>query len=106
MRPAHAAAIILAIALTLLASFSVQNTAAAQTDCLQAITAAATEGAWNTDCTSDISAPSGSGDRYARFYTFTLDEAATVTVTLESSDRYIPVLARRLGERRDAEISV
>ena len=40
MRPAHAAAIILAIALTLIASFSVQNTAAAQTDCLQALTAA------------------------------------------------------------------
>ena len=99
MRPAHAAAIILAIALTLLASFSVQNTAAAQTDCLQAITAAATEGAWNTDCTSDISAPSGSGDRYARFYTFTLDEAATVTVTLESSeDTYLYL---REGSERD-----
>ena len=36
---------------------------------------------------------SGVGDRYARFYTFTLDEAADVTITLESDeDTYIYVL--------------
>ena len=56
-------------------------------------------GTWNTDCTSVVSAPSGSGDRYARFYTFTLNEAATVTVTLESSaDTYLYL---REGSGRD-----
>ena len=56
-------------------------------------------GNWNTDCTSVVSAPSGSGDRYARFYTFTLNEAATVTVTLESSaDTYLYL---REGSERD-----
>ena len=57
------------------------------------------DGAWNTDCTSGTSAPQGSGDRYARFYTFTLNEAATVTVTLESSaDTYLYL---REGSERD-----
>ena len=89
MRPAHAAAIILAIALTLLASFSVQNTAAAQTDCLQALTAAATEGSWTADC------PSTNRDNaYARFYTFTLTQQAEVTITLESAtDPYLFLLS-------------
>ena len=86
MRPAHAAAIILVMALTLIASFSVQNTAAAQTDCLQALTAATTEGSWASDCTSNISAPGGSGDRYARFYTFTLDAESNVTIDLSSDE--------------------
>ena len=86
MRPAHAAAIILAMALTLIASFSVQNTTAAQTDCVQELTAATTEGTWNTDCTSNISAPGGSGDRYARFYTFTLDAESNVTIDLSSDE--------------------
>ena len=86
MRPAHAAAIILAIALTLIASFSVQNTTAAQTDCVQALTAATTEGSWTADCTSNISAPGGSGDRYASFYTFTLDAESDVTINLSSDE--------------------
>ena len=96
MRPAHAAAIILAIALTLLASFSVQNTAAAQTDCLQALTAAATEGSWTADC------PSTNRDNaYARFYTFTLTEESEVTITLESAtDPYLFLLT---GSGDDAE---
>ena len=89
MRPSHAAAIILAIALTLLASFSVQNTAAAQTDCLQALTAAGTEGSWTADC------PSTNRDNaYARFYTFTLTQQAEVTITLESAtDPYLFLLS-------------
>ena len=86
MRPAHAAAIILAIALTLLASFNITPTAAAQTDCVQALTAATTEGSWASDCTSNISAPGGSGDRYARFYTFTLDAESNVTIDLSSDE--------------------
>ena len=36
---------------------------------------------------------SGTGDRYTRFYTFTLDEAADVTITLESDeDTYLYLL--------------
>ena len=86
MRPAHAAAIILAIALTLIASLNISPTAAAQTDCVQALTAATTEGAWASDCTSNISAPGGSGDRYAGFYTFTLDAESDVTINLSSDE--------------------
>ena len=96
MRPAHAAAIILVMALTLIASFSVQNTAAAQTDCLQALTAAATEGSWTADC------PSTNRDNaYARFYTFTLTQQAEVTITLESAtDPYLFLLS---GTGADAD---
>ena len=86
MRLTHAAAIISAMALTLIASFSVQNTAAAQTQCVQALTAATTEGSWASDCTSNISAPGGSGDRYAGFYTFTLDAESNVTIDLSSDE--------------------
>ena len=43
-------------------------------------------GTWNTDCTSVVSAPSGSGDRYARFYTFTLDAESDVTIDLSSDE--------------------
>ena len=96
MRLTHAAAIILAMALTLIASFSIQNTAAAQTDCVQALTAATTEGAWNTDC------PSTNRDNaYARFYTFTLTQQAEVTITLESAtDPYLFLLS---GTGADAD---
>ncbi len=96
MRPAHAAAIILVMALTLIASFSVQNIAAAQTDCLQALTAAATEGSWTADC------PSTNRDNaYARFYTFTLTEESEVTITLESAtDPYLFLLS---GTGADAD---
>ena len=41
-------------------------------------------GTWNIDCTSNITAPRGSGDRYARFYTFTLDTESDITITLSS----------------------
>ena len=43
-------------------------------------------GTWHTDCTSDITAPQGSGDRYARFYTFTLSAESDVTITLNSDE--------------------
>ena len=96
MRLTHAAAIILAIALTLIASFSVQNTTAAQTDCVQALTAATTEGSWTADC------PSTNRDSaYARFYTFTLTQQAEVTITLESAtDPYLFLLS---GTGADAD---
>ena len=86
MRPSHAAAIILAIALTLIASLNISPTAAAQTDCVQPLTATTTEGTWSTDCTSSIPAPQGSGDRYARFYTFTLDAESDATIDLSSNE--------------------
>ena len=44
------------------------------------------EGTWNTDCTSDVTAQRGSGDRYARFYTFTFDTESDVTITLSSDE--------------------
>ena len=96
MRLTHAAAIILAIALTLIASFSVQKTTAAQTDCVQALTAATTEGSWTADC------PSTNRDSaYARFYTFTLTQQAEVTITLESAtDPYLFLLS---GTGADAD---
>ena len=43
-------------------------------------------GTWNTDCTSSIDAPGGSGDRYARFYAFTLDAQSDVTIDLSSDE--------------------
>ena len=90
MRPSHAAAIILAIALTLIASLNISPTAAAQTDCVQPLTATTTEGTWSTDCTSSIPAPHGSGDRYARFYAFTLSAESDITIDLSSEkDTYL-----------------
>ena len=44
------------------------------------------EGTWNTNCTSDVTAPRGSGDRYARFYTFTISTESDVTITLSSEE--------------------
>ena len=41
---------------------------------------------WSTDCTSDIDAPSGRGDRYAKFYTFTLSAESDVIITLSSDE--------------------
>ena len=42
---------------------------------------------------SDRAAPSGTGDRYARLYTFTLDAPSDVSITLESDeDTYMYLL--------------
>ena len=44
-------------------------------------------GTWNADCLSDKTPPTAkAGTRYARFYTFTLDSPATVTVSIASTD--------------------
>ena len=44
-------------------------------------------GTWNADCLSDKTPPTAkAGTRYARFYTFTLDAPATVTVNITSND--------------------
>ena len=51
------------------------------------------EGNWDDTCLSDRAALSGTGDRYSRFYTFTLDESADVTITLMSDeDTYLYLL--------------
>ncbi len=44
-------------------------------------------GTWNADCLSDKTpATAKAGTRYARFYTFTLDAASSVTVGIASDD--------------------
>ena len=59
------------------------------------------EGSWDDTCLSDKAALSGTGDRLARFYTFSFDEAADVTITLESDeDTYLYVLQ---GHGKDGE---
>ena len=70
--------------------------------CVQSVAADATiEDSWDDTCLSSKVAPGGAGDRYARFYTFTLDEAAIVTITLESDeDTYLYVLK---GHGKDGE---
>ena len=40
---------------------------------------------WDTDCTSEKQAGAGIGDRYAKFYTFTLGVTSNVTINLSSS---------------------
>ena len=61
--------------------------------CIQPLTASTVEDCWPVDCLSDKAAKEGTGDRYARFYTFTLNEAADVTITLESDeDTYLYLL--------------
>ncbi|MYC07848.1 MAG: S8 family serine peptidase [Chloroflexi bacterium] len=53
--------------------------------CIAALTGPATiDGSWTADCLSSTAAPGGEGDRYARFYTFTLTGNTVVDVTLES----------------------
>ena len=66
--------------------------------CVQSIEADATiEATWDDSCLSENRPDADDGsvnqDYYARFYTFTLDEAAEVTITLESAeDTYLYVL--------------
>ena len=40
---------------------------------------------WDTDCTSEKQAGAGIGDKYAKFYTFTLGVTSNVTINLSSS---------------------
>ena len=86
MRFVLAAVIALAAALVLLASANIDRTASAQTGCVETLTTATVEGTWSTACTSSIAAPSGSGDRYARFYTFSLDNESDVTIDISSDE--------------------
>ena len=69
--------------------------------CVQPLTGSSTiDGSWDSDsdCASVEPANDG-GNRYARFYTFTLTEATDVTITLESEeDTYLYL---RQGTGRD-----
>ena len=48
---------------------------------------------WDDSCLSEKEPLHGEGDRYARFYTFTLDSAAEVTISLKSDeDAYLYLL--------------
>ena len=50
-------------------------------------------GSWDDTCLSEKNAPGGAGDRYARFYTFTLDEATDIVISLSSDeDTYLYLL--------------
>ena len=55
--------------------------------CFVAIDGSGTHtGTWDDTCVSDRPAERGAGDRYARFYTFTLSRGGSVAVTLTSDD--------------------
>ena len=62
--------------------------------CIESVDGGGTiEEGWDDSCLSEKAALSGAGDRYTRFYTFTLDEAADVTIMLESDeDTYLYLL--------------
>ena len=64
--------------------------------CVQAVEADDTiDGSWDDTCLSEKDAPGGAGDRYARFYTFMLDEASDLIITLESGRGHVPVPSGR-----------
>ena len=54
-------------------------------------------GTWDSSCVSEKPAPGG-GDRYARFYTFTLTESADVTITLTSKEDTYLYLLKSFGK--------
>ncbi len=91
MKLIYAVAIILVTAFALFLPLN-HDIASAQTTCVQSLTGAVTNGAWTSDCVSENDADIGTF--YARFYTFTLDEPADVTITLTSDiDTYLYLLS-------------
>ena len=56
--------------------------------CVETLTLSDTVfGAWSSECSTDrVPGNATAGMRYARFYTFTLTQAATVTITLTAED--------------------
>ena len=71
--------------------------------CALSIEAEATiEGTWDSTCVSVRSAPDGNDERYARFFEFTLSEAAEVTITLESDENTLLYLLE--GHGKDGEL--
>ena len=71
--------------------------------CVQTIDGSGTyTGIWDETCLSDKPAEQGSGDRYARFYAFTLDGSANVTIDLSSAeDAYLYLMK---GTGRNGEV--
>ena len=57
----------------------------------------AIDGSWAADCVSDRPAEQDGGARYARFYTFTLDESARVTIDLTSDEDTFLYLTSGVG---------
>ena len=62
--------------------------------CVQSVGAdGSIEGSWDDTCLSEKNAPGGAGDRYARFYTFALDEATDIVISISSDeDTYLYLL--------------
>ena len=70
------------------------ESAVAQSTCVQPLGTEAVSGTWDDTCISTHPASQGGGgDRFARFYTFTLEEESTLTLSLSSAeDTYLYVL--------------
>ena len=71
-----------------------QTDATSSDACIQVIDGSGMfDRSWDDTCLSEKDAPGGTGDRYARFFTFTLSSAGTVTATLTSEqDTYLYLL--------------
>ena len=70
--------------------------------CVQSVETDGTiEGSWADTCPSEKNAPGGAGDRYARFYTFTLDEAADIVINLSSDEDTYLYLLNGHGKERE-----
>ena len=88
----RATAFILAVTLTVIASLNISPTAAAQTDCVQALTSSTVNDSWTSVCVSRNRTEFGT--HYAKSFTFTLTRQAEVTITLESAtDPYLFLLS-------------
>ena len=87
------AAVFLMLAVTLVFATMGVIAVSSQTECIETIDADATiSGAWEAACRSEKPAPGG-GERYARFYTFTLQSPAQVSITLRTG--HFPVYPQR-----------
>ena len=74
-------------------------------ECVEALGGVSVNGSWDGSCLSDKMPNDGiaeQGDRYARFYTFTLDAQADVAISLTSTqDTYLYLLS---GAGRDGAV--
>lgn len=57
-----------------------------QSECVLPLNSYNVTGTWNDSCPSTSPAPRVGGDRYARFYTFTLDSEASLEINLTSTE--------------------
>ena len=65
----------------------------------------AISGSWDSSCVSERAAPNG-GDRYARYYTFSLGAAASVSVELTSTeDTYLYLTGNGVEHENDDIVS-